>query len=68
MGISGGRWETLRRIVLTRDRGCCHLCDQLGADEIDHLLEVAEGGSNDLSNLASCHSTPCRARKHREPE
>lgn len=44
-----------------------YLCDQLGAEQVDHLVEVADGGSNDLANLASCHAS-CHARKHREPE
>jgi 5-methylcytosine-specific restriction enzyme A len=67
MGLSGGAWATLRRRVLARDMGCCYLCDQLGADEVDHLIEVAAGGTNDLGNLASCHRA-CHERSHREPE
>lgn len=67
MGLSGGAWETLRRKVQARDMGCCYLCGQVGADEVDHLIEVAAGGSNDLSNLASCHAA-CHRRRHREPE
>jgi 5-methylcytosine-specific restriction protein A len=66
MGLSGGAWETLRRAVLARDRGVCFLCDQLGADQVDHLVTVADGGTNELSNLASCHAA-CHGRKHREP-
>ena len=67
MGVSGGRWATIRRRVLERDRGICYLCDQPGANEADHLIEVANGGSNDLTNVASCHRS-CHRRKHREPE
>ncbi len=67
MGLSGGAGETLRQKVLARDQGCCYLCDELGADRVDHLVEVAAGGKNALTNLASCHSA-CHDRKHREPE
>ena len=67
MGLSGGAWDTVRRRVLERDRGCCYLCDEGGADEVDHLIELAAGGTNDLTNLASCHGE-CHRRKHREPE
>lgn len=67
MGLSGGAWETLRQRVLARDMGCCYLCDNLGADQVDHLVEVADGGTNHLTNLASCHA-PCHERKHRDPE
>jgi len=69
MGLSGGAWDTLRRRVLERDRGCCYLCDKAGppATQVDHLIEVANGGTNDLPSLASCHRS-CHERRHREPE
>jgi 5-methylcytosine-specific restriction protein A len=67
MGLSGGAWDTLRRKVLARDMGICYLCDRFGAEQVDHLVEVADGGTNDLSNLASCHAA-CHERKHRDPE
>jgi hypothetical protein len=41
--------------------------DKFGAEQVDHLVEVADGSTNDLSNLASCHGT-CHERKHRDPE
>ena len=53
--------------MLARDLGICYLCDQFGADRVDHLIELAAGGTNDLSNLASCHAA-CHDRKHRDPE
>ena|SRR5829696_833562 len=68
MGVSGGAWDTLRQRVLARDKGCCYLCDQLGADHVDHLIEVAEGGGSHPENLASCHRSPCHERKTRDPE
>lgn len=67
MGLSGGAWDTVRRLVLERDRGYCYLCDKLGADEVDHLILVAEGGTSRMDNLASCHAD-CHRRRHREPE
>jgi 5-methylcytosine-specific restriction enzyme A len=67
MGLSGGAWETLRRKVLARDMGVCYLCDGFDAEQVDHLVEVAGGGTNDLTNLASCHSD-CHRRKHHDPE
>lgn len=67
MGLSGGAWATVRRRVLKRDMGCCYLCDKPGADEVDHLVELAAGGTNDPNNLASCHAA-CHRHKHREPE
>jgi 5-methylcytosine-specific restriction enzyme A len=67
MGIGGGAWATVRRKVLERDLGYCYLCDRPGAREVDHLVEVSEGGTNDLTNLASCHAA-CHKRRHAEPE
>ena len=72
MGIGGGSWEAIRRRVIARDQRVCYLCDQVVAEgepiEVDHLVEVSEGGSNDLSNLATAHASPCHRRRHREPE
>jgi HNH endonuclease len=67
MGLTGGAWDMLRRKVVARDIGICFLCDRFGADQVDHLVEVAYGGTNDLTNLASCHAA-CHARKHQDPE
>ena len=47
--------------------GICYLCDTTGADRVDHLIALADGGSNDLTNLASCHSN-CHDRKHSDPD
>jgi 5-methylcytosine-specific restriction protein A len=67
MGMSGGAWDTPRKRVLDRDHGVCCLCDQLGATKVDHLIEVAAGGTSRTDNLASCHPD-CHRCKHREPE
>jgi 5-methylcytosine-specific restriction protein A len=54
-----GAWPHVRRIVLQRDRYLCQVrlegCT-IQADECDHIVPVADGGSwYDLSNLrASC--------------
>lgn len=67
MGLSGSAWDRLRRQILQRDKGTCYLCGKLGATEVDHLRELAAGGTNDPSNLASAHPS-CHRRKHRDPE
>jgi hypothetical protein len=40
MAISGGAWDTLRSKVLARDMGACHLCHELGADQVDDLVKL----------------------------
>jgi len=67
LGLSGSAWDKLRRSILKRDQGVCYLCDQLGATEVDHLIELAAGGTNDQSNLASAHGD-CHRRKHSDPD
>ena len=47
--------------------GYCYLCDKQGADEVDHLIPVAEGGTSRMDNVASCHKS-CHERRHLEPE
>jgi len=64
--MSGGAWETVRRRVLERDMGYCYLCDLPGAGEVEHLIELAAGGTSRMDNLASCHSH-CHRRKHTDP-
>lgn len=57
-------WEQLRIEVIARDRMTCQLCGKLaiGPKEchVDHIKPVADGGSDELSNLrvlcAACHS------------
>ncbi len=54
-------WASIRRKVL-RASDICHLCDQPGADEVDHLIPRYSGGSDDLSNLVAVHQI-CHRRK-----
>lgn len=53
----------LRRKVLARDDHTCQQCGDTGT-EVDHIINVAAGGTNDLDNLrALC--PPCHERKTR---
>ncbi|MGE0138644.1 MAG: HNH endonuclease [Ilumatobacteraceae bacterium] len=49
--------------VLARHRNVCHWCHRPGADQIDHVIPLAEGGRDVLSNLAPIHADPCSKRK-----
>lgn len=59
-----GNWKTLRANTLRRDR---HQCQTAGpgctrtATEVDHILNLAAGGTNHPDNLtsvcATCHRT-----------
>ena len=49
--------------VLVRDGRRCYWCGQAGADHVDHVVAVADGGSWHDSNLASIHANPCHREK-----
>jgi 5-methylcytosine-specific restriction protein A len=43
--------------------GVCRVCDQLGADQVDHVVPLGEGGADEDWNLASIHAEPCHREK-----
>ena len=56
----GSGWEKLRKKILERDRYLCQECLKCGiyktATDVDHIVPLAKGGSNDENNLQSlCH-------------
>jgi 5-methylcytosine-specific restriction enzyme A len=55
----------VRTYILQRDRQQCRQCGTSSPLEIDHIIPLAVGGTNDLSNLqVLCR--PCnRQKKHR---
>lgn len=53
-------WKKLRKQTLNRDNWLCCECARNGkvkpATEVDHIIPLSKGGTNDLSNLQSlCH-------------
>lgn len=60
--LSGRPWRRTRLLVLERDGWTCHLCGELGATTVDHLVPVHLGGGDDLGNLAAAH-LGCNSRK-----
>jgi 5-methylcytosine-specific restriction endonuclease McrA len=53
-------WRELREQILTRDRWACVVCGE-PATEVDHIVEVRDGGTDHPGNLRSL----C-AEHHRE--
>ncbi|MEI2728332.1 MAG: HNH endonuclease signature motif containing protein [Candidatus Nanopelagicales bacterium] len=56
-------WANTKARVLERDAGVCHVCGNHGADQVDHVIPVSQGGSHDDANLAAIHSWPCHSSK-----
>jgi hypothetical protein len=52
-----GNWATLRAQTLTAWAGVCWQCGHGGSDQVDHIVNVARGGTHDLDNLAPIHGT-----------
>jgi 5-methylcytosine-specific restriction endonuclease McrA len=58
------QWRKLRDRILKRDEHRCYICGRDGADEVDHIIPLFEGGSKaDPGNLAAIHDDPCHQAK-----
>lgn len=62
-GRSG--WETSQRNarVMRRWATVCHVCNEPGGDEVDHVIALALGGPDTEDNLRPIHAHPCHAAK-----
>lgn len=63
--VSGSAEQARAQRILERDRYRCHVCRGFGADQVDHVICLAEDGPDDETNLAAIHSTPCHRDKTR---
>lgn len=61
--VSGSREQRRNRLVMRKFYGVCHVCGQPGADQIDHVIPLAEHGPDELDNLRPIHAKPCHAEK-----
>lgn len=67
-GYGTAAWQRTRLAVIARDGGVCQLCGKLvqGDDRdahIDHIVEKAAGGTDELANLRLVHRS-CHSRRH----
>lgn len=63
--LSGSAEQKRRLRILERDLWTCHVCDGPGADQVDHVVPLAEGGADEDWNLASIHAEQCHREKTR---
>lgn len=59
-GRGGRPWRRLKDKILLRDKHTCQSCHRVGGElELDHIVNVAVGGTDDESNLqilcTECH-------------
>jgi 5-methylcytosine-specific restriction endonuclease McrA len=48
-------WTKLRQRVFAVYGTTCWICGQPGAGQVDHVIPVALGGSDDIANLRPAH-------------
>ncbi len=58
--LSDPDWAIMRRIVWARERGrCCNCGADEGRRDVHHIVPIAQGGTNRLTNLTvicrACH-------------
>lgn len=62
-GGSGWIWQRTKREVLERDGQRCVACGATGVRfEVDHIVPLANGGSNELQNLRTL-CVPCHRKR-----
>lgn len=69
-GRGGRPWRRKRDQVLLRDQYLCQ-CEQCGgkrllADEVDHIVPLSRGGTDDLSNLRAINKDCHKAKTARD--
>lgn len=52
-------WRRRKAAVLAAHAHLCHVCRHGGAEQVDHVLNQARGGSDHPDNLAPIHQAPC---------
>jgi len=62
-GRGGRPWRRKRQLILIRDKYTCQVCQLVTLDlEVDHIVNIAQGGTDDDANLqALC--VPCHQAK-----
>lgn len=63
-GRGGRPWRRKREEIFLRDKYTCQVCGRVGGElELDHIVNVAKGGTDDNSNLQTICKSPCHAEK-----
>jgi len=52
----GWSYQRKRARIIERDHGICWLCNQAGAETVDHVVPRARGGDDSDANLRAAHA------------
>lgn len=63
--VAASGWQQQRdnRRILRWHAYRCHVCGQLGALVVDHVIPLAEGGADTDDNKRPIHAEPCHREK-----
>lgn len=61
--ISGSAQQKRAARIMRQHGRICHICGLPMADEVDHVIPLAEGGADTDDNLRPIHSKPCHQQK-----
>jgi 5-methylcytosine-specific restriction protein A len=70
--LTGAAWGRLRDAAMRRANGLCQCPDCMGhgiprpAHEVDHIVPLWQGGTDDLENLQALHRDCHRSKTRRE--
>lgn len=60
--MSGWQEQQLHRSILA-ESDICYLCGKPGADMVDDVIPLSEGGQPTRANKKPAHADPCHAKK-----
>ena len=61
--LSGSQQQRRAERILHRYDRVCHVCERPGAEEVDHVIPLSEGGADTDPNCRPIHSVPCHRDK-----
>ena len=60
---TGWERQDAARRTLRLHNSVCHVCGKPGADQVDHVIPLAEGGTDTDDNRRPIHAEPCHRNK-----
>jgi len=62
-------WKSISKEILERDNYTCRYCGKIGGKlEVDHIVPISKGGTNELNNLTAACLRCNRQKRDKMPE